>query len=229
MECQIKSCLFQIIIDISSLPKRFFFPIIRRCLQSDKVTDLLVTYTIPAKYSQGPLAEDPDDVLPLPLFDDQDPKKSPPQFAFIGIGFLTLRLIELLKDYPNTSVKLFFPFPPGPPNFQRNQRILNEIMQAIETPRPNIIRVNAYDTSESFDYICKITTKGQKKAIMAPYGPKPISMAMCIYAALTDSAVYYSQPRVYNPEYCQGIKCINGKAEIYTYCLRLNGNNFYSI
>lgn len=219
----------KIIIDISSLPKRFFFPVIRRCLQSDKITDLLVTYTIPAKYCEGPLAEDPDDVLPLPLFDDQGLDNSPTRFAFIGIGFLTLRLTELLKDYPDTSLRLFFPFPPGPPHFQRNLKILHEIMQTIQTPSPNIIRVNAYDTSDCFDYICQTTNNGQRKAIMAPFGPKPISLAMCIYATLTNSAVYYSQPRVYNPEYCIGIKRTVDIPEIHTYCLRINGVNFYDL
>lgn len=218
-----------IIIDISSFPKRFFFPYVRRCLESDNVSNLLVTYTIPERYCDELLAENYDDTLPLPLFSEMEPFSTSPDFAFIGIGFLTLRLTELLRDYSGTSLKFLFPFPPGPPHYQRNLQFLNEIVQTLGTPAQKVIRVNAYDTSDTFDYICRDTNHGEKKAILAPFGPKPISLAMCIYATITNSAVYYSQPRVYNPEYTIGVKYVDECPLIYAYCLRIGDKNFYSV
>jgi hypothetical protein len=55
-----------------------------------------------------------------------------------------------------------------------------------------------------------------------------MSIAMCLYANLTDSPVYYSQPKVYHPEYSIGVQVRDGEAEIYAYCIRLSGRDLYS-
>jgi len=56
-----------------------------------------------------------------------------------------------------------------------------------------------------------------------------MSLAMCIFATLTNSAVYYIQPRVYNPAYSFGVNYRSGVREIYCYCVRLQGQDLYAL
>jgi hypothetical protein len=68
----------------------------------------------------------------------------------------------------------------------------------------------------------KISSLGKdKKVIFAPYGPKTISLGMCLYASLNGSAVYYTQPTSYNPNYSDGC----GKS--YAYLIKLDGALLY--
>ena len=83
------------------------------------------------------------------------------------------------------------------------------------------------DTSDAFDILMNMTGDGERRALMAPYGPKPISLAMCIYAIKHKAPVYYTQPRAYHPEYSTGVSKVNSQPEIYAYCLRLEGKDLY--
>ena len=83
-------------------------------------------------------------------------------------------------------------------------------------------RVHALDTSEAFDRICDITNHGRHDSILAPYGPKPISLAIALFAIQNGSPVYYTQPNYYSPEYSSGIK------ETYGYWIKKDGTNLYS-
>jgi hypothetical protein len=56
-----------VILDITSLPKRFFFPILRTLIKSARVRDLVVTYTSPATYAEGDLYEEPEPWRVLPF------------------------------------------------------------------------------------------------------------------------------------------------------------------
>ena len=59
--------------------------------------------------------------------------------------------------------------------------------------------VNGMDVSDSFEHICSLSEHGNRQVKFAPYGPKPTSLAMCIYATLQKSPVFYTQPRVTIP------------------------------
>src|SRR5947207_322696 len=91
------------------------------------------------------------------------------------------------------------------------------------------IRVHALDVSEAFDHIRSATDNGRRYSILAPFGPKPISVAMGIYAALSKNPVYYTQPRAYNPNYSSGTKRIEGQPQTYGYCVRLEGRDLYKL
>jgi len=220
-----------VIFDISSFPTRYFFPTVKMLIQSDLVNNLVVTYTVPANYFNGALAEEPTPWAHLPMFQRvvNDPNHKRPNNAIIGVGFLPFGLAELLKgDYHNTRVNLIFPFPPGPPSYQRTW----EFVRNIETHCPlkhesQIIRVDALDTPGCYQHICTLTDDGNKLSIFAPYGPKPHSLAMCLFAIKFDCDVYYTQPRVYHPDYCTGMKNIGGTPETYAYCLKLSGSKLY--
>ena len=220
-----------VILDISCFPKRFFFPFVRLMLASAEIENLLVTYTVPAGYYTGALAEDHEPLGHLPLFGASIFPEPPIQVAFVGVGFTPLGLATLLEPYDHrVSVKLLFPFPPGPPAFQRNWRFISELKKSLPPASArDPIRIAAYDVPNAFSHILNETTSGTRSSVFAPYGPKPISLAMCIYATLTKAAVFYTQPRVYRPDYSAGIKQENGLPVIYAYCLMPSGRSVYSL
>jgi hypothetical protein len=144
--------------------------------------------------------------------------------AIIGVGFVPLGLPDLLiGQYQNAEVKLLFPHPPGPPNYQRNWEFVRKIVDSYPRLSLNDMqRVHALDMSDAFDKICQITNKGAYKSILAPYGPKPVSLAMALYAIEEGSPVYYTQPSYYAADYSSGIK------ETYAYWIVKTGTRLYS-
>lgn len=221
-----------VILDITSFPKRFFFPIVKILLDEKKFKNIIVTYTVPEKYHEGELAQDPDDWQHIPLFMPVEYPEPETDLAIVGIGFLPFGLPDLLKDnYSNVDVKLFFPFPPGPPNYQRTWEFVRKIEkpQGHESANQQILRINAVDVSDTYNHILSLTNNSNKNVIFAPYGPKPLSLAMCIYACKTGSPVFYTQPHYYHPDYSTGIKIIDGEKQTFAYCIRLNDIDYYSI
>lgn len=218
-----------LILDISSFPKRYFFPILKFILKSPKIQNLLVSYTIPEKYYKGRLAENPMDWDYLPTYQSASYPEEKTEHAIVGVGFLPFTLPGLLKqDYGNVKVSLIFPFPPGPPNYQRTWDFVRQIEAScpLEDDR-QIIRVDVLDMPGCYKHICNLTEDGKQRAIFAPYGPKPHSLSMCLFAIKHELDVYYTQPRYYHPDYSSGIKQLDGFPETYAYCVKLNGTCFY--
>ena len=225
----IKSISGSVILDISVLPKRFFFPIVKILMGSDEISDIVVTYTVPAEYHKGELAEDPLSWDFIPMFQRTNHPPPRTEIVIVGVGFLPFGLPDLLKtDYQEVDVNLIFPFPPGPPNYQRTWDFVREIERSYKIrDSKKIIRVDALDAPNCYRHISALTDNGKNPAIFAPYGPKPHSLAMCLHAIEYDCDVYYTQPRIYHPNYTEGIRRVNGNPETYAYCLKLDGNNFY--
>jgi hypothetical protein len=130
---------------------------------------------------------------------------------------------------PRMDVKLLFPFPNAPESFQLTRQFLQSVEHNLRGANTYVKHVNGMDVSDSFDHICSLSENGARQVLLAPYGPKPTSLAMCIFATLKDSPVFYTQPRVYNPNYTHGVKVVNGQSHIYAYCLRLEGRDFYTL
>jgi hypothetical protein len=214
-----------LVIDISCLPKRYFFPLVKLAIKDDRIQNLIITYTRPDEYSPGDLSEEPEPWYPLPLFMQTAFPEESYELAIVGTGFMPFSLPKLLKDkHSEITLKLLFPFPPGPPNYQRSWEFVRKIEKHYNLKEDDkIIRVNSLDVCDAFDHICSAANFGQAKVLFAPYGPKPISLSMCIYASITASPVYYTQPKYYNPNYSIGIKDCLG------YCIKLKGRNLYSV
>lgn len=221
----------RLVIDISSLPKRFFFPAIKLLLQNASIRNLIVTYTIPASYHQGNLAERPSDWRALPLFSPEVFPDPTYEIAVVGVGFLPFGLPDLLKSgFLTPKPYLFFPFPATPSTNFKTWEFVRQINESLTLDTDDqLIRVNALDPSDAFDHICWLTESNRRNALFAPYGPKPMSLGIAIYAALTGSPVYYTQPRVYHPDYSKGVQYTNSHPDVYAYCLKLNGSNLFSI
>ncbi len=218
-----------VVLDITALPKRFFFPFLKRLLLSSRVETIVATYTIPECYGSGDLAEDHQPFTDLPLF---GPSKFPipkPQVVIVSAGFMKLGLSELLDPHKAVAIRTILPFPPGPPAYNRNWDFVRDIEKALPEGLPAPIRVEAYDCCDAFDHIAELCGSGKRPVLLAPFGPKPISLAMALYASQTGDIVRYTQPTVYNPFYSNGISFINNRLNSYAYVIRANGSEMYSL
>jgi hypothetical protein len=218
-----------IVLDISVFPKRFFFPIVRRLLKhagDGKVDDVIITYTIPESYpDDADLAENfSDDWTHLPLFGSND--GPPAKQLVIGVGFQALGLPSYLRGDNTLEVKLLIPFPAPPTLCSRSWNLVRQIEQDGNSERFARFRASARDPSDTFDRLCYLQTV-DKPIALAPFGPKPMSLGMCLFACISDSQVFYTQPTVYHPEYTRGVSMYRGCPEVLAYSVRLGGRNLY--
>ena len=225
----IASSSAHVILDISALPKRFFFPLVRRLLRPNRLETVVVTYSVPETYGRGDLAEDHQPFTHLPLFGPSSFPQRRPEIVIVSAGFMKLGLGELLEPYKTVSIRTIVPFPPGPPSYFRNLDFVRDIEKALPQGIPDPIRVEAYDCVDAFDHIAQLCDQGRRPCILAPYGPKPISLAMALYASLSQDVVLYTQPTAYDPFYSTGIKKLDGLIEAHAYVLRSRGTNLYKL
>ncbi|WP_224995953.1 hypothetical protein [Cesiribacter sp. SM1] len=215
---------YNLIVDISTLPKRFFFPIIKFLTKryQARIKNLLVLHTSPEEYAENDLSTDPTPWAHIPTFDYSD-TESEVEVAIIGLGFMPFNLPDLLKDeFTSADRRFLFPFPPGPPFYQRTWSFLESINHAREIRSQEIKYIDSGNVADTFDQIFNICNKGRRNALLAPYGPKTVSLAMCLYACSYPAAVYYTQPTSYNPEYSKGIK------DTMLYSIIINHQNLYT-
>jgi hypothetical protein len=194
-----------ILLDVSTMPKRVFFPLLRLIIRSKAFDTLMVTYSKPLRYAEQPLAEDPEPPLPLPLF---APQMNAPAATggIIAIGLEVLGIVDLLAAGGGAaSVHVLFPIPSNADESKRTWTFMYRLNDAspgrITEPR----HLSPLDSAEAYAYIKSLTDGFQGYWWLAPFGPKPISIAMAVAAIQHDWPVYYSQPMVYNPAYSVGI------------------------
>jgi len=223
-------CGAHVILDISSFPKRFFFPFIKRLLANSAVETLLATYTLPVSYAKDTLAEDHLPFGHLPLFGPLGVPEPRVDAVIVGAGFMKLGLAEMLEPYKqNVTIKTLLPFPPGMPAFHRNWEFIRAIKTILPDGIESPVRVAAFDCADTFQHLKQMTNYGEISAILAPFGPKPMSLAFCLFAIATNSVVYYTQPTVYNPSYSVGIKTWGSQLGAYAYCLKVKGKSLYQL
>ncbi len=226
----------RIIIDITSFPKMWFFPIIQAVLKDVRFDDVIVTYTSATGYSDK-LSENLAPLRVVPGFFAEN-GRSKHESIIIGIGFEPLGLIPLLRNQDSNKIKLIFPFPPGPPGHRRNWMFVKQIDDLTQNERigpPDHVHINMYDCPQVFDALCKMTNDGLETAAIAPYGPKTVSLAMCLFSLAAAAAqrprvpVYYAQPLRYALDYTDGIRMRGDAPDVTGYCLRLAGRNLYTL
>ena len=224
---RIKNLSESVVLDISSMPKRFYFLILRDLINNPNVQDVLLTYTSPESYTKEPLYEDIDVWKNLPGFggDISTQKEN----LIVSIGFL----VESLKNYLTTAsglgkVSVMFPFPSPLSVQSRAWEAVANLEKDIDNKLIDKYRLDTIDLSTAFDYIVSISKNSEFKVSFAPFGPKTFSVAMCLYAIQKDSAVYYPQPTVYHPDYSIGIKNNEPSEAVNAYWIKQGGINFYS-
>ena len=236
-------CHPNVVLDITTMPKRFFFPLLAVLSGSDRIKNLIVTNTAPMRYGNV-LAEDADEWKPLPMFDGNVLDEPSEATLIIGVGYQPLNVKDLLERYRNlrVDIKLIFPFPslhPGSiPNWKFVSHIKSEwgdVNRGGQYTPIEIVRVPTHDVSLAFDRLLQHSMEGKAKTlVLAPFGPKSISLAMCLLGVARtrseiDTEIGYTQPSIYLPDYTSGVAEREGFPDVTAYCLRLDGHDFYRI
>jgi hypothetical protein len=224
------SCSKNLIIDISAMPKRFFFPVITLAMESENYDNIIVTYASPERYGDT-LAEDPLPWKAFPMFGEGTLEVSKARKLLIAVGYQPLSLKDILDGvrFNAGNVELLLPFPSVYPGFIKNWRFVRQIRDELPELRgASIKRVPTRDASLAYDRIVAITNGGKTPSVLAPYGPKPLSLAMCLYgiacrARRIPVEIGYTQPQVYSDKYSVGVGSINA------YCIRINGRSLYQL
>lgn len=232
----------KIIVDITCMPKYWFFPLLRFLTESAQVTDLIVTYASAEKYAEH-ISSNPRPLAELPTFDGEK-ADAVDEDLIVAIGFAPLGLKDLFSTRIN-RVKYMFPFPPGPPHDSRNWEFLRELQEQVEyrnpaerrsySPRDDRWHVHMYDCPANFDALCRFSFDGAIPVALAPFGPKTVSLAMCLFALAVEretdrrTPVHYTQPMRYALDYTTGIRNTNGVDDIRAYCVKSRGRYLYQL
>jgi len=195
------------ILDITSMPKRYFCFLLKRSLLDTDVSNLIVTYTEanPDGYASGHLAEDPMTCDHLPGFAAPPPPKG--STLVVAVGFEALSLQSILDVYRDQRrpIKLLLPFPPGVTSIRRHWDTVRRLASDQTGPitQDNLEVVATWDAEQV--YLRLRTWHDDSDGLtMAPFGPKPHSLGMALFSINYDCGMYYTQPKSYNPDYSKG-------------------------
>ncbi|WP_210311994.1 hypothetical protein [Afipia massiliensis] len=232
-----------VIIDITSFPKRWFFVIARLAKANDTLADIIYTYSLGDRYARS-LSSNPEIVRTIPTFTSLD-RRSVCDVALVGIGYHSQSVLNLFDIERPKSVTMLFPFPPGPPGISRNWKSVERLEMSIRTDSDALtldnsgvthLHLGALDLPQNFDAIRQVTDQGHRTSLVAPYGPKPVSLAMCLFALAAETAgrpdvpAYYSQPTRYALDYTTGISTKgDGAPSVFGYPVRLRSKELYVI
>lgn len=230
-----------VILDITSFPKRWFFPMLRYLIDDARILNLQVAYTRGDVHAKS-LSEDPEMLRELPTFVSLEDRTNH-DLAFVGVGFHTHSLLELFGEDKSKSLRLLFPFPPGPPGIHRNWKFVQEVEMKVQKDESlsdgnepiSYLHLDATDVSQAFDALKIVTENGSKTSIMAPYGPKSFSLAMCLFAIAAERAgqpdipMWYSQPQKYAIDYTEDAAYRLGQLDSWSYGIKRSSKFLYEL
>lgn len=236
-----KSYSSNVIIDLTSFPKRWFFPLIQMLYTDPEIENLVAIYSSGSGYASV-ISENPEPLRPLPGF-PYSSSSGNHDLAFVGVGQHLLNIGNMFDGEPVEKLKLIFPTPPGPPGTRRNWSFVESLRRNVKLGlegrdnfRMDTLRVSAVDVSQAFDLFRAHTNNGAFSCKMAPYGPKPLSLAMCLYSLACDEhatvegvPVLYAQPQRYDLQYTSGPKIIGNEIEAHAYVLKHGKRQLYTL
>lgn len=196
-----------VVLDITCFPKRFFCFILKRLLISSRIENVLVTYSEVGSrgYALGHLAEDAMTCDYLPGFSGSFPPRG--STVAICAGFEALGMASLLEIFPEETrnMKLILAFPPNGPGTRRQWTTVRQLTygRAREIRREDVEVIAAWDAEQVYETL-HLWDEEQGGLTLAPFGPKPHTLGMALFAIEHEAALYYSQPKAYNPEYSKG-------------------------
>ena len=190
----------------------------------------MLTYTSPESYADdAPLYEDIESWKNLPGFGGTGVKA---QDWVVSVGFLVESLRREIKDNPGQQIKILIPFPAPLAVLRRTWKSIAELEENYENlNRFEKFRVDTCDLAAAFDRICSLANNPPKNLAFVPFGPKPTSAAMCLYALQREdsSSAHYPQPTVYHPGYSKGISGNDPKTAVNAYWIKHEGEFLYTI
>jgi hypothetical protein len=164
----------RLIIDLTSLPKHWFFPLLQAVLKEERFIDVIATYTSAEHYAEI-LSENIGPLRPLPGFFADD-GRTDHDSIIVGIGFEPSPLLPLLQDHRARKIRLIFPFPPGPPGHLRNWMFVRQIEALTKNENidpPDRVHIHMYDCPQLFDALVEMTRSGEDSSALAHMVRKP--------------------------------------------------------
>jgi hypothetical protein len=198
-----------VVLDITALPKRYFCFLLRRLAMSEVVENILVTYTEAGDegYTAQHLAEDVMSPDTFPGFAGSTRSDETELVISVGFEALGLRsLIVSLQREVQRDLRVILPFPAQIETVRRQWNTLREITE--NDPKNlrmrNVATVAAWDAELAYE---TLTGWASEDVILslAPFGPKPHTLAMALFAIKHDASLWYTQPKAYHYNYTRGI------------------------
>jgi hypothetical protein len=218
-----------VIIDISTMPKRWFFPIIKEGIANPGIKNLLVTYTMAKSYSEKQ-GEDPMAWKYFPSFGERTEREDLKKILIVSAGFQPLSLSQVIVDYGRPKVYILFPFPAAIGGYKRAWDFIRTVESDCgRIDNEDIIYVSGIDLPVIYDKISEIIKmEKDKEPVFLPYGPKPVSLAFALLASQRYFPVGYTQPMYYDPSYSKGFeKTKDGVPKTISYLLKESGKTLY--
>jgi hypothetical protein len=216
-----------VLLDITTIPKRFFLFALKQLANSPIVKNLVVTYTSAKEYPESALCENALPPTALQGFGRVHAAREKPRMI-VGVGYMPLSVEELLEQAKHVKLDFLFPFPPASPAFRRNWNLLSMLMPQDIPRNTEIHRIHGMDAFEVFE---RVLAWGENRDLdLLPLGPKPHALGMAMaYMRLDGHAeLIYSQPQAYHHNYSKGIaKDELGRPRIHAYCLKLSGKQLF--
>jgi hypothetical protein len=201
-----------LVLDISSMPKRFFCYFLRKLLEGQHFTNVIITCTAAGApgYPEHKLAFDATTSDLLPGFLAPPPPRG--STLVLAIGFEALNIPSVFQNYSDKKIgsKIILSFPPNGRNCQRQWNTIKELKIDPRILRDHTEVVAAWDAETVYELLCD-WDNGSDGLTMAPFGPKQHTLAMALFAICNDCGMFYSQPMSYHPDYTIG------SGDIYAY------------
>ena len=219
-----------VILDVSCMPKRYLFPLLKTLLDDRTIANLVIAYTFPQTHGAA-LGCSPDEWAPLPLF-GKAVEREP--LILVGVGYEPLGLAQILSAMPKSDSELRFIVPVGtaPTSARRSWEFLHHVWPELQPhwQRPPL-RVDVQDISGAFDLLASALDDRNRNVVLAPFGPKTLSVAMGLFACqLPRATVVYTQPSYYGDGYSTGVLPLpSGDPACIGYCIRMDGTDAYRL
>lgn len=204
--CENQRTCSTVVLDITSFPKRYFCFLLKRMILRNSFENIIVTYTTPKAngYAAGHLAEDPMTCDHLPGF--AAPLRIGGTTLVVSVGFESLSIRSLLEVFPDRKeLKVILSFPPNREGTRRQWSMLRQFVagKSADLRRENLEYIAAWDAEVIYQTLWR-WSQNSEGLTLAPFGPKPHSLGMALYALKADAGLYYTQPKSYHPDYCTG-------------------------
>lgn len=220
------SCHRALLVDVSGLPKRYFFPLLREVVAETDFRDIVVSYTPAAHYGKPgeQLSIDPGEFAALPTFGSEE-DTSNPERVVVAAGLQFLGLLQILGTSAVQRVKIdtIIPFPTPNDQLRGVRDFVNALTSTNKHNRPRQKAISPIGMWEAYRFLTGIQ---ERRTWLLPFGPKPISVAMALAAIRHDWPVWYTQPRAYRPDYSYGVSSSPSPVS-WAWVLRSRGEDFF--
>ena len=223
-----------VILDVTTMPRVCFVPLLADLLQNEDVATLAVVYAEPQSYFDGELRSEP-----------TQPTAIPPFVYAAGARRTEVAWIPILGFNPNFASSIYatladsydlrnriYPmisFPAYEPKFfdrviRETARSVLKEMGGADHARDHFVYCSAKSPFECREQILSLVRAADStiKWIGSPMGPKPMAVGMVLAALEQDITIWVAQARSYHPEYSSGV------ARIGAYLLKRDSKKTYS-